>query len=226
MLDAAISARPARRCTLSPGADAACAALARLLPASAAPSPWQSPGDAQRAPASGLCLHFLLRQMTRCRRRYLFVVSVPLRAFAPLFSGCWAVGRWERREAKGRAERTASDFSRAPAAVSTSQRTAGTRAPGRPRVTPPATRTLPSAPAFPEALEAAGAKPAGDGRTERPPPFPSAPTPLARTQRKERRRGSSGARSAAAGLTAPASGAGGGDRVQRAGGHWTREQVP
>ncbi|KAF6086281.1 hypothetical protein HJG60_008473 [Phyllostomus discolor] len=144
--------------------------------------------------------------MTRCCRRYLFVVSVPLRAFAPLFSGCWAVGRWERREAKGRAERTDSDSSRAPAAVSTSQRTAGTWAPGRPRVTPSATRTLPQAPAFPEALEAARAKPAGDRQTERPPPFPSAPTPLARTQRKERRRGSSGAGSAAASLTAPALG--------------------
>lgn len=120
------------RCSLSPGADAASAALVRLLPVSAAPSPWQSPGDAQKAPASGLCLHFLLHQMTRCRRRYLFVVSVPLRAFAPLFSWCWAVGRWERREAKGRAERTDSDSGRVRAAVSTSQRAAGARAPGRP----------------------------------------------------------------------------------------------
>lgn len=104
MLDAAISARPARRCSLSRGADAAAAVLARQLAASAAPSPWQSPGDAQKAPASGLCLHFLLRQMTRCCRRYLFVVSVTLGAFARFSAS--VEGRWERREAEGRPEQT------------------------------------------------------------------------------------------------------------------------
>lgn len=102
LLDAAISARPARRCSLSPGAVAAAAALARPLAASAAPSPWQSPGDTQKAPASGLCLHFLLHQMTRCCRRYLFVVSVPLGA---LHAFLWCRGRWERRETEGRPER-------------------------------------------------------------------------------------------------------------------------
>lgn len=60
------------------------------------------------------------------------------------------------------------------------------------RAAPPAPRTLPRAPASPAALRAARAKAAGDRQTERPPPSPSAPTPLARTQRKERRRGSSG----------------------------------
>lgn len=141
MLDAAISVRPARRFSLSPGADAAAAALARTLAASAAPSPWQSPGDAQKAPASGLCLHFLLRQMTRCCRRYLFVVSVPLGAFARCSPG--AGGRWERREAEGRPERTNRASSPASAEVRAPQRAAGTRAPGRPRVPPPAPRTLP-----------------------------------------------------------------------------------
>lgn len=87
LLDAAISAHPARRRSLSRGAHAAAAALARPLAASAAPSPWQSPGDAQKAPASGLCLHFLLHQMTRCCRRYLCVVSVPLVAFARFSPG-------------------------------------------------------------------------------------------------------------------------------------------
>lgn len=66
-------------------------------------------------------------------------------------------------------------------------------------------------------FERPGAKAAGDRQTERPPPSPSAPTPLARTQRKERRRGSSGAGSAAAGLTAPARAAGGGGCGRRGG---------
>lgn len=133
--------RPARRFSLSPGADAAAAALARPLAASAAPSPWQSPGDAQKAPASGLCLHFLLRQMTRCCRRYLFVVSVPLGAFARCSPGVG--GRWEPREAEGRPERTNRASSPAPAAGRASQRAAGTRARGRPTAAPPAPRTLP-----------------------------------------------------------------------------------
>ena len=141
LLDAAIAVRPARRFPLSPGADAAAAALARPLAASAAPSPWQSPGDAQKAPASGLCLHFLLRQMTRCCRRYLFVVSVPLGAFARCSPGVG--GRWEPREAEGRPERPIRASRPAPAAVRAPQRAAGTRAPGRPRVPPPAPRGLP-----------------------------------------------------------------------------------
>lgn len=94
-----------RRCSLSPGTHAAAAALARPSAAAAVPSPWQSPGYAQKAPASGLCLHFLLHQMTRCCRRYLFVVSVPLRAFARFSPGVWG-RRWELREAEGRPERT------------------------------------------------------------------------------------------------------------------------
>lgn len=135
LLDAAISARPARGCWLSAGADAAAAALGRPLAGSAAPSPWQSPGDAQRAPASGLCLHFLLRQMTRCCRRYLFVVSVPLGALARFSPGVG--GRWERREAEGRPEGPDRASSRAPAAVRAPPRARlGTRRPGRPASSP------------------------------------------------------------------------------------------
>lgn len=95
---------PARRFSLSPGADAAAAALARPLAASAAPAHGKVQGTRRKhqprtlpalpAPPDDALLPPLF-----------VVVSVPLGAFARCSPGCPG-GRWEPREAEGRPERT------------------------------------------------------------------------------------------------------------------------
>lgn len=137
-----------------------------------------------------------------------------------LFSGCPGVG------GSGRRPRGCQDkLMGAPAGApqpSAPQCANGTRAPGRPLTAPPTPpRNLPWDPASVALLRGAGAKAAGDRQTERPPPSPSALTPLARTQRKQRRRQRSGAGSATAGLTAPVTGAGGDAADCRVGAHST-----
>lgn len=164
--------------SLSPGAGGVAAALGRPLAARAAPSPWQSPGDAREAPASGLCLHFLLHQMTRCCRCYLFVLAVPLGAWARSAAGVGVAGSqrgpggpaggWDRRSRRPRGPL----HGPAPCARLEPERPA---APG----------TGSRDPASAAALRAVRAK-AGETDRQRPPPSPSSPTRLARAHKGRR----------------------------------------
>lgn len=142
----------------------------------------------------------------------------PARRRSALLPGRPRVGRWARREARGRTDPT----DRASSPVSAPPRRQG-RAPGCPCAAPPAPRTLPGAPASP----AARSEQPGQGRreTDRQSDLPSSlrPSPArARTQRKERGPGA-GSWFGCAGCTAPASGAGGGGCGLRGG---TEERDP
>lgn len=211
---------------LSPGEDAASAALARPLAAAAAPSPWQSPGGAEST--SLWTLPALPAPPDDALPPPLFICGFrPSGRPSALFSGCPGVGRWERRGGQGAAERTDRASSRAPLRLALPRARQGPGRPGVPepprQLPAPSLALLPSQPHFEQP---------GPGRweTDRQSDLPLLPPPQLRS-RAHTKEGEEtrelGSWFSCGGLDRTCLGGWRGEAAGcRAGGPWTQERDP
>lgn len=153
----------------------------------------------KRQPPSGLCLHFLLHQMTRCcrrRRRYLFLC-----ALRPSRRRCWLAFRGDRELVGGDRGaclgKTKGGRGVARTKVSAKRRSGAANDPGTRALGPgrPLGRGAPCQPphwvlAFPGDTSSSLGTPGGEGGRDRQRALlalPSSPTPLARAHKGNRR---------------------------------------